>query len=284
MAALTGVSACSTGTHNLTIEQAKARAKTLSSVAVPSTIRPLKNYRIDESTGQLTLPLDKFSANFAQLQTLDYATQVLDRQCLARVGVDLPLVDLRSEKPGVSRLYGMWLERQINSYGYKLEPESRTVAERLRVGSSVARSPRQVEALQACREQNPAYKELAEIGGNISIPVANAYDRVLKSPQGQAVIMAWRSCLTSNGVAVDPEPRNLWLPTGLPVRDDAEAKRIGLTDVACKRKVKLVETLLSLEADAQERIVNANRPALEAKAANLKRILKRADAIIAHRD
>jgi len=231
---------------------------------------------VDETTGVIVLPLDRYSLTVKERATVEYGRLLLIRQCMRAKGLDYLVIDRRGEKPQSSRRYGIWVMHEATRYGYVPPPASAT--EKKILGDNRAKPPAWHDAAIACGQ---------EIGNRAALPdpmpgdVASfkGYPDFMASPEAQAVIEEWRACLREAGVT-PPPPDEIYPPDG-PNNDLQTQIKVAVVDVQCKQRTRLVHRLAALEADVQGRLISENEAKLNEQRSMLEHVIREAEEAIA---
>lgn len=220
--------------------------------------------QISEEVRALHVPFDEYKLSRIDLQTIEYAEDLLTRDCMRDLGTDwrlLPPPANQDPDPLNRRRYGLIEPEIATRFGYHLPPSSPESAAR--------------ESVWAQREQLPPAEQRAAYGddgqggcraaarGHLrrDIPEIDqsrlydfsteAFNVSLKDPQVMEVFGSWSACMQAQGFRYsDPleavgDPA--WAESQRPSAQEIAAAE---TDVRCKRETGLVPTW----SDAEERI------------------------------
>jgi hypothetical protein len=235
---------------------------------------------IDEKSGTIELPLDKYGITPREHRTVDYALDLLWRDCMRAKGLDFRVHDTRGivEKP--SRRYGIWRMDDAVRYGYQLPPDD-PIVKQLQADNGLSFSPEYQSQLTTC-QLTPAAKALwpSENGANgqSAKQAFLSYGDVIDSEPGKKVVSDWQSCLRDQGLA-QPEDGK-WISDNWFTADLETQIRIASLDVGCKQRVRVMQRLGDLEASAQMAIVKAHEAELASVRSAFLKSVTAAEAVI----
>ena len=237
------------------------------------------SWAVENRTGQIILPLDSYLPTYRQSHEIDYAWQLLDRDCLARIGVTFPLVDRRSENPPVSRRYGVWAPSEVYRYAYSVPPDP-PGARRQEELNRRAVPRREQEQLARCRRERPEYRQLSLSNLESQLVGRDVYHATIRGERGVALLQEWRTCLRRQGVDPLPGDEHVFQPLGDVATVTPRSISAAEVDVACKSEVALVERMAALEAEAQTAVIADKRAALDQQRAAVTRAVEVARQVV----
>jgi hypothetical protein len=231
---------------------------------------------VDEATGVIVLPLDRYSLSHSERLTVEYGRLLLVRACMRGKGLDYLAVDRRGEKEPVSRRYGIWVMPEAVRYGYAPPPPSET--EKLITRDNKSQKPAWHEAAIACGQ---------ELGSRVAVPdplpgdmiSLKGYPQLMSSVEAQAIVEEWRVCLRAARIK-PPPPEEIYPPEGLDAPLHTQIK-IAVADVRCKQQTRFVSRMATLEAHVQSAVIGENEVRLNDQRHMLEKVIKDAEAVIA---
>ena len=215
------------------------------------------NWRFGEQAGVLTLPLDSFSASQHERYTIEYARSMALSACLPSHVTDRPPVDRRADPVTETRRYGLMSPRLAARYGYRVPPDTSATAELQRQNAAELDSS-DAAAIATCSASAPvqALTLVEPLAGDQA--AFALYPHVMALPDALAARSAWVDCLAAKGIVVARS--GSWTPEGL--SEGQSSVDVAIEDVACKKRVRLIERLAAIEAREQERVVSSNSKSL----------------------
>lgn len=213
----------------------------------------------------LHVPFDDYTLSTLDMQTIEYAEDLLIRDCMRGRGLEwemLPPPASQDPNPLNRRRYGLIEPELATRYGYHLPPQVPELTARDEVWERRDRLPR--------AERDAAYGDdgqggcTAQARGHLRKDIPNFNDQYRlndfatadfaasqKDPEVVRVYDSWRTCMATAGFeyanpfAAFDDPA--WGESSRPSKRELA---VAKADVRCKREVRLVETW----AAAEERI------------------------------
>jgi hypothetical protein len=236
-------------------------------------IKAFAKIDIDEKTGGITLPFDRYLISDAEDALIGKARALVLHSCLTEGGADIKITVRTAAEPEPSRRYGVWTEAQAATYGYSL-PQHRSLV-------SIGNAP--PDAISTCR-RSPAYGELIVHYPDIQNAAFDTYVTVKDSAAGQKAISQWRDCLVTKGLRPRTQGDSPFLPMGATLKVTSANKRIALADVNCKQVTDLVRRLAVLEAAEQSNQIERDpqlRQLMISQRHDVEATLRRAKKVVA---
>lgn len=207
---------------------------------------------IEEQTGSIVLPLERFSVSEAERFYLAKARTYVMQACLLERGVKAEVRLGDSDQAEPSRRYGIWTMHQARERGYAVPHPA---------GRVILRGAPEHD-VDAC-EGTEAHRVLTIRYPDVQYADFDSYAVAKNLPAGRAVIDSWRQCLLSHGVAASPQEDRTFLPQGVTMEPSASNKRIAVIDVKCKKRTELVQKLAAIEAEVQRERFEENPEAIQ---------------------
>ena len=229
---------------------------------------------VRESSGQIVLPLNRYSLHLAERRTVDYAYALAIDSCLSPSDFHYPVFDRRDEPVAPSRLYGLWDERSARRFGYAPPPES-APERQLDRWMQHDRSPTEEHALGECARSAASLQVPEPLPGDVA--AFRLSDDARRAPAAREAIDDWHACLASQGL-YPPAHNAPWLEPRAPRR--VATKRVALIDVHCKQRVRLVYRLARAAAQVQGSWIERHQGLLARQRAVVERVVDRASAVI----
>lgn len=228
-----------------------------------------------KETGQIILPLDRFSASHRERGLIEYAGELLIRDCMNRAGRHYRVIDRRSARPEPSRRYGLWHRGSVRRHGYRAVDTP--LSERFQANKMAPRPRGEAETLSSCFRRASRLSLPDPLPGDLA--AFSLYGSMLKSDLAERVLEAWRSCLKEAGVVL-PAGGDPWTPRSV-LRDHGRHVATALVDLRCKRRVHLVTRLAGAEARLQRRWIAANQQTLDEQRDRITAMVAAAKRVIA---
>ena len=241
---------------------------------------------LDPVAGTIALPLDAYAMNDDDLILVETANDHLMDDCLKKSGFRNPLLDV-DRRQGVriaDRRYGVWTDAEAR-YGYDLPPNPTAdkLSELLQKQSQAwsdaqgkcytKSAPLPILTLTVA-DANKTVVALGARGATEAFVYASGTKEWKKARQD------WWDCMSGQGLTPRTGPED-WGPV---IPADAEAAlRTASIDVACKRKVDLVQRLANIEARYQAAFVAENQAALNTERGRVDQVLNKAKEIVGTR-
>ncbi|MFJ7421249.1 hypothetical protein ACIQXD_21925 [Streptomyces uncialis] len=251
------------------------------------------------------LPIARYSYSDDEYLAITAAELILARDCARRYGVtyDPPQATAVLAPPFADRRYGISSAREAARWGYHLPPQpdpasdsTPSAAEQLVLYGRRAdgRTPR--DATHRGRRV-PAHGCLGEGVEKLRKPyefsagadaasriAARSFVRSRQDSRVRAALAEWAACMRKNGFSyaspMDPLKNPAFQRSGI----SRQEKETARTDIACKRRTRLLETWFEAEARAQRTAIAGDTARLErlrglhlAKVREARRIVAGAD-------
>jgi hypothetical protein len=276
-AAVLAASACSA-------ESDSAGPAERSAVAEKATPPPLRTptvgaVRVVTSGKQITLPLDAYFPDPAEVAVVTRGYDVVFRGCVSRFGLEVPPVASGEvERSGNERRYGLLDLKEAAAHGYvgaagpakRQRPREEAASPQLVAvatgegqatvnGRAVPEGGCRAEATRIVEAGAPVAEEslLPEL-----INLTSYWAE--RHPQVTAAFAAWSRCMAAAGYTYD----NPWQPNDNPKMREPGPKdeyvKTAVADVACKHKTNLAGVWMAVDSAYQRDAIADNRAALEA--------------------
>lgn len=244
---------------------------------------------VDESSGVIVLPADRFALTQREGQDIASAEHVAMVLCKRKLGVATADTVRRVIPDEVDdRRFGLWVLAQAEKYGYvpPTSPEKLAAIKRNSDPSGPGVSQEEVAAAKQCVRDDATLKQLdtSELGGGPGYrPLSEAEREMQESDEYQGVVDEWRACLRGRGVTPDVEDL---VPQGVDWKAVQELKvqeqdvALAVADVSCKEQVKLVPRLAALVAKAQAPVLEEYRDEFAAQRADMDKKVAFAEGVL----
>lgn len=242
---------------------------------------------VDPSSGTIALPWDHYLLTSTEHDDIVSAQGVAMIECVEAAGLTSAEQPRRVIKDNdTSRLYGVWLMRYAERYGYVL-PESKEKMAAIK-GQSTGSVFSQAELDQRAKCATSALvtsldTRTLDAGGPWVDEFSGVADAVRRTPAWHQATSAWAACLASAGFQADVDRLAAagvdWNAVDKYQVEERDVKA-AVADVACKEKTDLVQQLANLDASAQEPVVQKYQAELEKSHADLAAVHTHAIAIL----
>ncbi|MGW9557566.1 hypothetical protein ACWGSK_24000 [Nocardiopsis sp. NPDC055551] len=224
----------------------------------------------EQRVRSLTLPFDEYTLSPFQMRTLDYAEDLLVRECMRGHGMDwqvLPVPEEEGTDPAHRRRYGVIETEVAQQYGYGAPPGAadealveETREDRLTLLATEHRAAHGGEGETGCLEE--AAGDITAGVPDMDYDLLNSYihasfETSQSAPPVVEVFSAWSACMADRGLDY-PTPAEAsaderWTQgEGDPSREE---KEVATADVACKEDASVVEVWREAEAATQEGLI-----------------------------
>jgi hypothetical protein len=213
---------------------------------------------VDEDAGTITTPLDDWFVSAEERAEMDTARDVFVARCLAAAGYE-DIVHLVGPVPAENQdgaELGLWRHGLLATNGYTQEPVESPNRFRARPGDEIA-----------LEQQRSCFRQAIDAGLSYDLDQFEAVapvgvTPVTRTPEGIAVIDAWKQCLREGGVA-PPGPDEGMVPPEVRNASPAEVVRIGEIDLACKDELSTTQELADIQAAEESAYIDRARDYLE---------------------
>lgn len=227
----------------------------------------------------LHVPLDEYKFSVPDLQTIEYAEDLLTRSCMRDLGMDWTMLPPPADPnhdpdPLNRRRYGLIEPEIVTRFGYHLPPLSPQLAARETVWSQRDRLPP--------AERRAAYGDDGQGGCRAEarhhlrrgVPdldqsrlhdlSASAFETSLKDPEVVQVFGNWSACMKPAGVRYS-DPLKPFADTAWARSERPSAREIAVAeaDVRCKQATDLVSIWSGAERRIQLGVISAHRGDLD---------------------
>ncbi|MBQ1082068.1 hypothetical protein [Nocardiopsis sp. B62] len=224
----------------------------------------------EEGVRSLSLPFDEYTLSPFEMRTLDYAQDLLVRDCMRQHGMDwrvLPDPEEEGTDPPHRGRYGVIESEVAERYGYGAPPGS--------ADEALVEEVREDRLTLLATEHRVAYGSesaagcLPEAGRDImaGVPdmdhdrlnsfIQTGFETSRSAPEVVDAFAAWSACMADRGFDY-PTPSEAPIDarwSGGEGDPSTEETEVAAVDVACKEDVSVVEIWRDAEAVAQERLI-----------------------------
>ncbi|MBL8778957.1 MAG: hypothetical protein JNK12_23735 [Acidimicrobiales bacterium] len=223
----------------------------------------------DPTEADIVLPVSgnvPFREQAIQDLAVQQAQDETTAECMVAAGFPLPPsppAAVVEENPDGER-YGLIDPEHAQRYGYHPAPYPPDVQARIDFQASAVTSNRQELALYSeggCLDQARAATGVDAVErarSELEAALVESFDLAMADSRVEAVMGRWRDCMERSGYTygtlwdANDDPR--WDPELPPSQEEIET---ALADVACKREVNLVGTLMAVEQAYQEELLRS---------------------------
>mgnify|MGYP000465740875 CR=1 FL=1 len=230
---------------------------------------------LKQRTGQIILPLDRFSASHRERGVIEYAGELLIADCMGRAGHGYRVIDRRTERPEPSRRYGPWHRGSILRHGYRAVDTP--LAQRFQANKMAPRPIGEQRALASCSRRARRISLPDPLPGDLA--AFSTHSSALESQRAKRAIQAWHSCLKDSGI-IPPGSADPWTPRSA-LHGSERQIVTALADLRCKSRVRLVTRLAHAEAAIQSRWIAANHETLREQQDRIAAAVSAAELVIA---
>ncbi|MDT0165475.1 hypothetical protein Q9R32_07890 [Actinotalea sp. AC32] len=222
-----------------------------------ATTSPAPAAVVDEEAGTITLPLDEWFWDSADIATMETAVDLYVSRCMADAGLGAEYTFHGAFPVQPDRLeYGVWSRDVVLESGYRsLVPDDSRPGGGLR--GDDPRVSTQVGCYRSAMAEGLTYEP-----GDFEALAPVGYTSPTYLPEGQEVLADWRRCLADNDVAA-PDDDTSTVPRGVLDAPLDEQIRVGLIDVACKEQTDYVRRMADVHAAEQAAYIERARGYLE---------------------
>ncbi|MEU3020288.1 hypothetical protein ABZ635_23165 [Nocardiopsis sp. NPDC007018] len=227
----------------------------------------------EEPVRSLTLPFDAYTLSPFEMRTLDYAEDLLVRDCMRGNGMDWRIVPAPEEEgtdPPHRGRYGVVETRVAERFGYGATPGSADEGlveevrqDRLTLLATEHRAAYGAEDGAGCVEEAEA--EVTEGVPDLDTDLLNSYihagfEASQAAPEVVGAFAAWSACMADRDLeyATPTEASADVRWNGERDGPTAEEAATAVADVACKEEASVVGTWRDAEARAQEELIEEN--------------------------
>ena len=224
----------------------------------------------EQRVRSLTLPFDEYTLSPFEMRTLDYAEDLLVRECMRRHGMDwqvLPAPEEEGTDPAHRHRYGVIESEVAEQYGYGAPPGSadealveETRQDRLTLLATEHRAAHGSEGETGCLEE--AAGDITAGVPDMDYGLLNSYihasfEASRSAPPVVDAFSAWSTCMADRDFDY-PAPTQAsadarWTHgEGDPSTEEIE---VAMADVACKENASVIEAWRDAEAAAQEDLI-----------------------------
>ncbi|MER6091172.1 hypothetical protein [Streptomyces bluensis] len=238
---------------------------------------------------ELILPFDAYGLSTFQIHTVEYAQDLLIRDCMRAQGLGwdpLPPPAEAAAEPPNRRRYGV-LEAEVAArYGYHLPPPTQAMnrreavwKERRDLPSHVRRAAYGEEGGSGCwKKAQESLLQGAEFDtSQYNAYVSEAFDEALDDPEVTAAIRKWSACMRARGfeqadpLSVTGDPS--WRKSSRPSPQEIATAR---ADVRCKESTGLISVWRQVDTRIQRKIIRSHEKDFRAFAESKTRWLETA--------
>lgn len=248
---------------------------------------------LNEATGEVRLPYDRFTATYEEMDLLVVASSVAASTCAREKGVVFVPPAPSSDPAYVSEQYfGPWTVDQAQRFGF-VEPmtDADLVANGI-IGASSDETERPAApngdltdadwAVMDTCGSTPEVKKLldarAESGPWVT-PMAAVHDALLDDGRAKDLLDELDGCYRGEGLK--PLAKTPWTPQGASGAISEDQIRLALQVVECKKQISFTERMAQVEASLQAPIISEYADELVAKRAQIDEAVVEAKALIA---
>lgn len=223
-----------------------------------------------ENVRSLTLPFDAYTLSPFEMRTLDYAEDLLVRDCMRGRGMDwrvLPAPEEEGTDPAHRRRYGVIEAEVAERYGYGAPPGSadevlveETREDRLTLLATEHRAAYGSESGAGCLEEagGDAMAGVPDMDHDLLNSYIHAgFEASRNAPAVADAFSDWSACMADRGFDY-PTPSEAsddarW--TGGEEGPSTEEAEVATADVACKEHASVVGVWRDAEAAEQEELI-----------------------------
>lgn len=246
---------------------------------------PTARAEVDATSRTIVLPSERFWLTQDELETVESAFRLAQNACLEEHGIfgQFPKRRVIPEISG-DRRYGVWVMADAEQWGY-VPPFSSAKNEAMTATGPPRLTDEQVAIAQKCAQtQDVAALRMDQILGPWQQELADASARAHESSAWADVLATYHRCLRDEGLTpTDTDPLSVVgvdtaaVQANIVKPEDIEK---AVKDVTCKDRVRLVQHLADLEAQAQEPVVQRYLNELQAQRAKVDTMLERAREVL----
>jgi hypothetical protein len=234
-------------------------------------------------TGAITFPLTGYMLSGPDRRTIQYASDVLVTECMAKVGQSFQTPDRRGlgDEGNFDRSFGIFSPSLAAKWGYELPDPSPLMKEML-ANNSAQLQPTTLAALDICRKEDPQgfLQDIAELQNTdiASRGIAESYEQTAHSKEWANAAVKWERCIEKVGLRAD---KDMLIPAGLESMTDQEKISTAIADVKCKTKLDTAQELGNLESRIQMHYIKTHEAALVAQKDRIRTLVTAANTAIA---
>jgi hypothetical protein len=250
---------------------------TVGCMAQPLTANQENVPEVGAEVRALHVPFDEYKLSRLDLQTIEYAEDLLTRNCMRELGLDwqlLPLPSSQDPDPLNRRRYGLIEPKIATSFGYHLPPSPPELtvresvwAQRDRLPPAQRRAAYGDDGQSGCRAEARDHlrKDIPDLDqSRLNGFSAEAFRASLKDPRVVKVFGDWSACMEAKGFhysdPLTPFGDAAWAKSGRP---SAQEIVVAEADVRCKQEIKLVSVWSGVEEKIQLDVIDAHREEFE---------------------
>ncbi len=264
------------------------------SEVVPTQVRGISlEAELNEETGAVVLPADRFTETFLEMDLLATASSVAVGQCAAERGVTLtPPKPLTDPVYVAEQYYGPWTRDQAERFGF-VEPMTQAdlaangivagtpdadgpppngdlTDEDWKVVDACAAAPQSTRFDDALRHVGPWYAELEAVR-----------DQVFDDSEAKDALADLEACYEQAGIGVSRDDSPGWPRGANGSVIDQQQIQLALASVECKQKTDFTARVAAVEARLQAPIIVKYADELVQKRAEIDQALTAARALLA---
>jgi len=228
---------------------------------------------VGEEVRTLHVPFDEYKLSRLDLQTIEYAEDLLTRDCMRELGMDwemLPPPSSQDSDPLNRRRYGLIEPEIATRFGYHLSPPSPELmaresvwAHRDRLPLAERRAAYGDDGQGGCRAQARHHlrKDIPDLDQSRLYDFsAEAFDASMEDPEAVDVFGRWGACMKAEGFRYSdplaPPGDPAWVESRRP---SAPEIAVAEADVRCKQETGLVSAWSSVEERIQRDVLRSHR-------------------------
>ncbi|SKA02251.1 hypothetical protein SAMN02745673_02195 [Marinactinospora thermotolerans DSM 45154] len=220
----------------------------------------------------LHVPLDDYNLSRPDIETIEYAEDLLIGACMRDLGLDwelLPPPEEHDADPLNRRRYGLVEPEVARRYGYHPPPpapgqrareEARRVRAALPLGEQVAaygtdgRGGCLAEARERLGADVPGFD-----AGVLNGYIGDTFEASRRDPRVVEVVGAWSACMRERGYAYE-DPLDVLSDPAWAETEEASSREVAVAgaDVLCKAETDLVAVWNAVEDEIQREVIDAN--------------------------
>jgi hypothetical protein len=246
------------------------------------------------STETITWPLDRYALSETEMDTVDYAQDLLTRNCARDKGVHLPVVPRGLTVPGTNprgtvlgggdrnRIWGPWNPDWAAKSGSKQPPPSAQSQALMELNSSPTEHQDVRDACFGADDVQSLGEGLHEAMGQdtvVSRGFGTAGGQAEKDRRSLKAAADWAQCMNQGGVPIEGKGLGVFFEVGGDGLSEEDDIARALIDTGCKEKVSLVQRMADIEAAYQRLYIEKHESALEAERAKTDLVVNRAKQI-----
>lgn len=239
---------------------------------------------LDPATESIQFPTTPYAFSLAEARTVNYATDLLIRECVRGEGLDVDVIDRRElgDEGGADASMGLWSMDRASKWGYSEPPPTPLMQELLDMNAGFDDGKIQ-GAWTFCMTKIDGQDrfDVASVTGENDLTTrgrSESWDEARTQPEWDEALGEWQACIEKAGLKAAPDA--VGQVVDATQMSQEQQIRAAVADVTCKEDTDLIQRLADIRASYEQEFVTQNQAALDEQRKTLDAMIADARTVV----